>query len=76
MNPAISFVNDFDRFYHFELQKIRKEAPEGQGTQPGPLAQVRTPKGKPYWGNSVVKIKNCARVPVEHRSNHCIYKLK
>ena len=36
VDPAITFFNDFDRFCHFELQKISKEAPEGQGTQPGP----------------------------------------
>ena len=27
VEPAITFVNDFDRFYHFELEKISKVNP-------------------------------------------------
>ena len=36
VDPAITFFYDFDCLLHFELQKKSKEAPEGQGTQPGP----------------------------------------
>ena len=59
MDPAITFVDDSDRFCDFELQQMSKEAPEGQGTSRGhfavqstqPLAQLRTPTGKALLGN-------------------------